>query len=148
MRCIDKTTATTAKIKPTHLRKTFYTRNTILCRDTMVEIAKVNIEPKWGLFNGSIGTVVDIIFQEGENTTEGSLPTVVVVDLKHYRGAIWDDENTTHVPVAPIQRQCEPMYCTRKQIPLQTAWAKIIHDRGIMQVKLQNTKHPMLFKGL
>jgi hypothetical protein len=88
----------------------------------------VNIEPKWGLYNGEIGTVVDIIFLEGKNTNEGHLPTVVVVDLKHYRGPVWDEENSTHVPIVPIQRRCEPMCCTRKQIPLQIASAKTIHS--------------------
>jgi hypothetical protein len=63
----------------------------------------VNIEPKWGLFNGSIGTVVDIIFKEGENPNEGHLPIVVAVDMKHYKGSIWDEENPTHVPIVPIQ---------------------------------------------
>jgi hypothetical protein len=36
-------------------------RKTMLYWDAMVKITKVNIEPKWGLFNGAIGTVVDII---------------------------------------------------------------------------------------
>jgi hypothetical protein len=58
-------------------------RKKILCRDAMVEIKKVNIEPKWGLFNGAIGTVVDIIFRQGENPNEGHLPTVVVVYMKY-----------------------------------------------------------------
>jgi hypothetical protein len=126
--CIDETTATNAKSKSTHLNKTFDMRKTMLCQDTMVEITKVNIEPKWGLFNGDIGTVVDIIFGQGENPNEGHLPTVVVVDLKHYRGSIWDKDNPTHVPIVPIQRRCEPRCCTRKQIPLQIAWAKTIHS--------------------
>jgi hypothetical protein len=73
----------------------------MLCRDTMVEITKLDIEPNWGLFNGAIGTMVDIIFRQGENPNEGHLPTAVVVDLKRYRGPIWDKDN-----------------CTRKQIPL------------------------------
>jgi hypothetical protein len=60
-------------------------------------------EPKWGLLNGAIGTVVDIIFRQGENPKEGHLPTVVVVDLKHYRGPIWDKDNPTHVPIVTIQ---------------------------------------------
>jgi hypothetical protein len=88
----------------------------------------VNIEPKWGFFNGAIGTVVDIIFRQGENPNDGHLPTVVVVDLKHYRGPIWDKDNPTNVPIVTIQRRCEPMCCTRKQIPLQIAWAKTIHS--------------------
>jgi hypothetical protein len=118
IRCTDETTATNAKNKSTHLNKTFDTRKTMLCRDAMVEITKVNIEPKWGLFNGAIGTVVDIIFKQGENLNEGHLPTMVVMDLKHYRGPVWDEDNPTHVPLVPIQRRCEPMCCTRKQIPL------------------------------
>jgi hypothetical protein len=94
----------------------------------MVEITKVNIELKWVLFNGAIVTAVNIIFRQVENPNEGHLPTVVVVDLKHYRGPIWDKDNPTHVPIVPIQRRCEPMCCTRKQIPLQIAWAKTIHS--------------------
>jgi hypothetical protein len=128
IRCIDETTATNAKIKSTHLNKTFDIRKTMLCWDAMVEITKVNIEPKWGLFNGAIGTVVGIIFRQGENPNEGNLPTVVVVDLKHYRGPIWDKDNPTHVTIVPIKRWCEPMCCTRKQIPLHIAWAKTIHS--------------------
>jgi hypothetical protein len=33
-----------------------------------------------------------------------------------------------HVPIVPIQKRCEPSCCTRKQIPLQVAWAKTIHS--------------------
>jgi hypothetical protein len=29
-------------------------------------------------------------FLTGKNPNEGHLPTVVVVDLKHYRGPVWD----------------------------------------------------------
>jgi hypothetical protein len=83
IRCTDETTETNAKSKSTHLNKTFDMRKTMLCWDAMVEITNVNIEPTWVLFNGAIGTVVDIIFGQGENPNEGHLPTVVVVDLKH-----------------------------------------------------------------
>jgi hypothetical protein len=128
IRCTYETTSDNAKSKSTNLNKTFNMRKTMLCWDAMVEITKVNIEPKWGFFNGEIGTVVDIIFKEGGNPNEGHLPTVVVVDITHYRGPIWDDDNPTHVPIVPIQMRCEPMWCTRKQIPLQIAWAKTIHS--------------------
>jgi hypothetical protein len=81
-----------------------------------------------GIFQWAIGTVVDIIFRQGENPNEGHLPAVVVVDLKHYRGPILGKDNPTHVPIVPIQRRCEPKCCTRKQIPLQIVWAKTIHS--------------------
>jgi hypothetical protein len=40
-------------------------KKTIVYQDAMVEITKVNIQPKWGLYNGAIGKVVDIIFRDG-----------------------------------------------------------------------------------
>jgi hypothetical protein len=80
------------------------------------------------LFNGAIGTVVDIIFGQGENPNEGYLPTVVFVDLKHYRGPALDEDNPTRLPIVPIQQRCEPMCCTRKKIPLQISWTKTIHS--------------------
>jgi hypothetical protein len=53
-----------------------------------LRFVKANIEPKWGLYNGAIGTVVDIVYHQGENPNNGHLPKVVVVDFKHYRGPI------------------------------------------------------------
>jgi hypothetical protein len=123
-----KMTSSNAKSKLTHLNKTFDMKKRSLCQDTMVEITKVNIEPKWVFFNGAIGKAVDIIFKKGENPDEGHLPTVVVVGMKHYRGSIWDEDNPTHVPIVPIQRRCKPMCCTRNQIPLQIAWVKTINS--------------------
>jgi hypothetical protein len=92
-----------AKSKSAHLNKTFDTKKTILCWDAMVEITMVNIEPTWGLYTGAIGTVMDIIFWEGGNPNEVNLPTLMVVDLTHYRGPVWDEDNPTHVPIVPIQ---------------------------------------------
>jgi hypothetical protein len=104
IKCIEETNANNANSKSTHLNKIFEMKNTILCWDAMVEITKVNIEPTWGLFNGAIGTVFGIIFQDGENPNEGHQPIVFVVDLKNYRGPVWDKDNPTHVPTMPIQR--------------------------------------------
>jgi hypothetical protein len=57
-----------------------------------------------------------------------TLPEVLTVDSKHYRGPIWDKNNPTNVPIAPIQRRCGRCCCTRRQVPLQIAWAKIVHS--------------------
>jgi hypothetical protein len=81
-----------AKSTLAHLNNIFDMKKTLLCRDAMVEITKVNIEPNWGLYNGAIGTVVYILLGRG-NPNERHLPTVVVVDLKQYRGSIWDEDN-------------------------------------------------------
>jgi hypothetical protein len=108
IRCIDTSTySTDGKLRNKHLNKVFDMKWKMLCREAMVEIVKANIEPKWGLYNGAIGRVVDIVYHQGENPNSGNLPKVEVVDFKHYRGPIWDKNNPTHVPIAPIQRICE-----------------------------------------
>ena len=128
IKCKDETSSKNNNSISKHLNKTYNMRKTMLCRDAMVELSKTNIQPKWGLYNGTIGNVVDIIFREGENPNNKDLPLVVVVDFKPYRAPVWDTQNLTHVPIVPVQRRCEPMCCTRKQIPLQIAWAKTIHS--------------------
>jgi hypothetical protein len=80
-----------------HLNNTYEVRQTIMCREAMVELSTMNIVSKWGLYNGAIGNVIDIIFVERENPKNGDLPLVVVVDFKHYRGPIWDKQHPTHV---------------------------------------------------
>jgi hypothetical protein len=61
--CIDTSTdSTDAKLINKHLKKVFDMKRTMLCLEAMVEIVKANIEPKWGLYNGAIGPVVDIVY--------------------------------------------------------------------------------------
>jgi hypothetical protein len=95
-------TSNNVQSKLAHLSKKKDMKKTMLSRDTVVYTTKVNIEPKLGLYTGAIGTVVDIIFRKESNPNEGHLPAVVVVDLKHYRGPVWDDDNPTHAPIVPI----------------------------------------------
>ncbi|MEJ2226189.1 MAG: hypothetical protein P8X49_13750 [Syntrophobacterales bacterium] len=45
-----------------------------------------NICPSWGLYNGSLRTVIDIVFQEGENPNDGDLPLYVLLEFDHYNG--------------------------------------------------------------
>ena len=64
-----------------HLREVLDMKTTYLCRGAVVEITFVNLKPKLGLFNGARGTVVDLVFEEGDNPNAGDLPEVVVVDF-------------------------------------------------------------------
>ena len=77
---------------------------TAICRNCMVSIEGQNLIPKWGLFNGSVKTIVKILFEEDKNLNHGDLPTSVIVDFPYYTGPIWDKnhpkvttEMNTHV---------------------------------------------------
>ena len=66
-----------------------------LCIGCRVEITGKNIKPEWGLFNGSMGTVVDIVFDDGKSPNSGDLPVYVLVDFPLYRGPIFHPVNKT-----------------------------------------------------
>ena len=60
-----------------------------LCRKCKVQICGKNFKPDWGLFNGSMGTIIDIIFAKGESPNEGNIPQYVIVDIPLYNGPAW-----------------------------------------------------------
>ena len=80
-----------------------FTDHTDLCIGARVAINKVNFLPEVGLYNGSIGTIIDIVYQTssvGPNDKEHNhLPDYVVVDFPnlnlppHIKP--WDELNKT-----------------------------------------------------
>ncbi len=87
-----------------------------------------NLLVKHGLFNGSVGTVVDIIYLHGKRPPS-SLPDVVMVDFSRYTGPPFLNEYPTVVPIEPVERlmDCSCHSCKRKQIPLRLGWGTTIH---------------------
>jgi hypothetical protein len=61
-----------------------------ICVDCKVSIAGKNFNPSWGLFNGSIGTVKEIVFATDANPNHGDFPLYVVVEFQCYCGPAWD----------------------------------------------------------
>ncbi len=48
-----------------------------------------NFEPDWGLYNGSIGTVKEIVFKKGESPLDGTLPQYVIVEFLVFLAKIY-----------------------------------------------------------
>ena len=72
-----------------------------------------------GLFKGSLGKVIDIAYKSNEHPP--TLPSFVVVEFLHYKGALWDTSNPTYVPISPIT------IGMRRKLPLQMASGLTIH---------------------
>jgi hypothetical protein len=62
----------------------------LLCRGCMVSIQGKNFNPKWGLYNGALGTIIDLHFRVGSNPNCGDLPEYVSVEFREYCGPVWD----------------------------------------------------------
>ena len=57
---------------------------TEFCVGCRVSIKGNNSEPEWGIFNGAIGTVREIVFQKDKNPNYGHLPSYVAVEMPSY----------------------------------------------------------------
>ncbi|KAK3093512.1 hypothetical protein FSP39_016633 [Pinctada imbricata] len=98
-----------------------------LCKGAKVMLC-VNLCVPFGLFNGALGYVVDIIYKTGRRPTDG-LPDVVMVNFPNYTGPSLIPELKTIVPIIPVTRkiECRCFSCSRTQIPLKLGWATTIH---------------------
>ena len=81
-----------------------------------------------GLFNGSIGTVIYIIYAV-DSSPKDSLPEVVMVSFVKYTGPAFLEDSPTIVPITPVERRvdCYCHGCKRKQMPLRLGWGTTIH---------------------
>ena len=67
-----------------------------LCRDSKVMLV-TNLKAAWGLYNGAVGTVVDIVYADGSRPTDElpPLPDVVYVRFPGYKGPPDINEDST-----------------------------------------------------
>lgn len=79
-----------------------------VCIGAKVSIQGRNFNPAWGLYNGAIGAVHEIVFRPGDNPNHGDLPLYVVVEFNSYCGPIWDEKN----PKVPSKHICMPHVVT------------------------------------
>ena len=98
-----------------------------ICRGAKVQLTGRNFEPDWGLYNGSIGTVIEIVFKENESPLEGYMPEYVIVDFPQYCGPAWMDSQKTWVPIPAVEMMCEKRCCQLHYMPLSLAYAKTCH---------------------
>ena len=99
-----------------------------ICIGASVALSGCNICPEWGLFNASVGKVVDIVFHEGQNPNDNQLPAYVLVEFGLYQGPVFDPDNRHLIPITPITIGCNNFgCCNRKFIPLKLAFAKTCH---------------------
>ena len=98
-----------------------------LCKGAIVMLT-CNLNVEYGLFNGAIGKVIDIIYLDGRNPKD-SLPDVVMVEFYRYTGPAFVTENSKIVPIVPVTRRldCSCFGCKRTQIPLRLGWGTTIH---------------------
>ena len=102
--------------------------STTICREAQVSISGCNIMPSWGLFNGSLGTVKDIVYKYSESPNNGQLPEYVLVVFPTYCGPPFNLLYPKAVPIVPVSVMCtKNCCCTRFFLPLTLSFGRTVH---------------------
>ncbi|XP_053391813.1 uncharacterized protein LOC128554571, partial [Mercenaria mercenaria] len=120
-----------------------------LCKCAAVMLT-VNLCVKYGLFNGAIGIVVDILYPEDKKPSSDTLPTAVMVQFNNYSGPAFITGHPKVIPIMPVERRidCVCRTCKRKQIPLRLGWATTIHKcQGMTVGDGENHRHIIINPG-
>ena len=98
-----------------------------IARNAQVQLTGINLCPKWGLYHGARGKVLDIVYHH-DYPPPDHLPLYVLVDIPQYCGPPFIPSVPTVVPIAPIKVPCKHVFCCcRTYIPLRLAFAQTIH---------------------
>lgn len=98
-----------------------------LCEGAQV-ILRQNLFTAAGLCNGTIGEVVDIIYSHREDGRfVDEFPLCIMVKFESYSGPLYNHCNILPIPPVTVTFRKGPMSFTRKQFPLQLAYAISIH---------------------
>ena len=117
-----------------HFKDNNLPRAATICRGCKVAIKGKNFNPEWGLFNGAIGTVQEIVYKNNESPNEGHLPCYVAVEFPSYTGYlqangshVWDENNPQVIPIPIVTARCKKGCCQIEYLPLELAFGKSIH---------------------
>jgi hypothetical protein len=118
----------TRRIIESHFGEDSILRVLRICIGCRVSISARNINPDWGLFTGSIGIVIDIVYAPDQTPHTQDRPMYILVDFDQYCGPRFHESlPETYVPIVPETIGCNHNCCRMTQIPLRLAFAKTIH---------------------
>lgn len=124
-------------------------KQTVICRGAKVCIRGYNFNPLWGLYNGSIGTVVEIVYEKNHSPNSGHFPLYVLVDFPSYKGHLQEygsnifiSEHPQWVPIPTIKQFDTSSKKTVIFCPLQLSYARTIHTfQGFQSGPNHNIHH-------
>ena len=101
-------------------------KNSTLARGARVALDR-NLWDCMGLYNGAMGTIIDIRFEPNKSPLQGDLPIYVIVDFDEYKGPAWNVSAPSYLPIPPCSIRCKHGCCLFTKVPLTLSWARTTH---------------------
>ena len=118
--------------------------NSTLARGARVALDR-NIWDCMGLYNGAMGTVIDIRFDQNKSPLLGDLPVYIIIDFDDYIGPSWDKNQPSYLPIPPSSLRCRQGCCIFTKMPLTLSWARTTHKFQGSQVGPEHPIKAMVF---
>ncbi len=82
-----------------------------------------------GLYNSSMATVIEIVFENEMSPLKGDFPSYIILDIDDYCGppAPWIKDHPTFVRITPLRSRCNFACCFLQSITLTLAEARTLH---------------------
>ena len=112
-----------------------------------------NLWTENGLVNGSLGTILDIVWEEGKDPSK-DLPLAIMVDFDGYKGPFFEDTGTVPVFLATTRFRHNNHDCERTQFPLVVAYAITIHksqgmtlEKAVLNIEKKDFRPGLSYVG-
>ena len=99
-----------------------------------------------GLYHGALGTIIEIIYAEGQSPNAKQFPLYIIVEMDRYTGPVWDKKHPKQVPICVTTKVCDNNCCILQYIPLSIAFGKTLHTFQGQEIIKHSIQDVMVFE--
>jgi hypothetical protein len=116
-----------SRVNKKHFDSDEITKNSTLCKEARVSVTR-NFRPIWGLYNGALATIKDIVYDIDCSPNQGDFPLYIIVEMDNYDGPQWKEQlPKTQIPIPICSDICSKGCCKMTYVPLKLAFARTLH---------------------
>jgi hypothetical protein len=99
-----------------------------------------------GLYHGALGTIIEIVYAEGQSPNAKQFPLYIVVEMDRYTGPVWDKNHPKQIPIGVRTKICDNNCCILQYIPLSIAFGKTLHTFQGQEIVKHSIQDVMVFE--
>jgi hypothetical protein len=127
-----------------HFQRNNIPAPTKVCIGAKFQLKGKNNRPSKGLYNGSMGKVVNVVFAPGHNPNNGDFPLYIIVSFPQYDGPSFIPDTPNWVPLVSIESRCK-FGCCSSFLCNSVMQKQFTHSKARMQVQSHQAGSQIMF---